>query len=188
MGWYNKVDYYYEQMEQAQNGEEEEEEQELEAGEWCQDLVGDDSAVDLYDCDYEAEEEEEDQDQQQDQQNDNGYYSSDYYTYELTEEQMDDISSVCAVYTGMIAAANAEVSANDGSYQSYTPHTTFNPEHETLFDYSAGKSSQSSGGKVFLWILLVAAVGAGAAAFFMQKNGASDKKKPLISENEGTMA
>merc|ERR1711935_765965 len=65
--WYNEVDYYYEQMEQAQNGEEEgeqddnEEEEELEAAEWCQDLIDEDSAVDLYDCDYEAEEEQEDE-------------------------------------------------------------------------------------------------------------------------------
>merc|ERR1711957_681480 len=60
--WYNEVDYYYEQMENAQNGEEEEEEEEEEddgeepeAAEWCQELVDDDAAVDLATCgNYEA--------------------------------------------------------------------------------------------------------------------------------------
>jgi len=187
--WYNKVDYYYEQMEEAQNGEEEEEEEEdeeeevPEAAEWCQELVGDDSAVDLYDCDYEAEEE-----QDEEEENNDDAVSYDWYSYELTEEQKDEISSVCAVYTGLVAAANAEVDANDGSYSSYKPHTTFNPEHETLFDYSKGSSSASTGGKVFGWILLVVAVGGAGAFAFMQKNAGGDKKKPLISENEGTMA
>jgi hypothetical protein len=188
--WYNEVDYYYEQMEQAQNGEEEEEqddneeEEELEAAEWCQDLIDEDSAVDLYDCDYEAEEEQEDENQDQD----DGYVAYDWYSYELSEQQQEDISTVCAVYTGMIAAADATVDSNDGSYSPYKSHTNFNPDHENLFDYSKGKSSSSNGGKVFGWILLVAVVGAAGAAFFMQKKSGGDKKKPLIAENEGTMA
>merc|ERR1712087_243191 len=123
----------------------------------------------------EAAEENEDEEAQ-----DDAYVSYDWYTYELSEEQQDDISSVCAVYTGLVAAANAEVDANDGSYSSYKPHTTFNPEHETLFDYSKGSSSASTGGKVFGWILLVVAVGGAGAFAFMQKNAGGDKKKPLI--------
>jgi len=186
--WYNQVDYYYEQMEQAQNGEEEEEEddeeeEEPEAAEWCQELVQEDVAVDVYDCGGYADEDEEEEEDQ----NDDGYVYYDWYTYELTEEQKDEIGSVCAVYTGMIAAANAEVDANDGSYSAYTPHTTYNPEHENLFNYETNSSS-SSGGKVFGWILL-ACVAIGAAGYFtMQKSQSNDKKKPLITEAEGTMA
>lgn len=189
--WYNEVDYYYEQMEKAQNGEDEEEEdeeedeEEPEAAEWCADLVGDDAGVNLYDCGIDADEEQDEDDEEEEQDENAVYY--DWYTYELSDEQMDEISSVCAVYTGMTAAANAEVDSNTGSYSTYKPHTTFNPDHETLFDYSKG-SSKASGGKIFGWILLVAVVGGGAAAFFMQKTAAGDKKKPLISENEGTMA
>lgn len=186
--WYNEVDYYYEMMEKAENGEEEEEEEDdeeyeaPEAAEWCQELIDEDTAVDLYDCDYEAPEEEEEEEQQDDQ-----YVSYDWYTYELSEEMKDEISNVCAVYTGLAAAANAEVDSNDGSYSNYKPHTTYNPEHENLFNYDNGKS-KTSGGAVFGWILLVVVVGGGAAAYFMQQSASGDKKAPLINENEGTMA
>jgi len=186
--WYNEVDYYYEQMEKAQNGEEEEEEEEddgeaPEAAEWCQELVDDDASADLYDCSgYEIEED------NNDDANGDDYVSNyDWYTFELTEEQDDDIQAVCAVYTGMVAAANAEVDADTGSYSYYVPRTTYNPDHENLFNYEQ-EGSKSSGGKAFLWILIVAVVGGGAAAFFMQKGAQNDKKKPLINESEGTMA
>merc|ERR1712176_950698 len=173
--WYNEVDYYYEQMEKAQNGEEEEEEEEdngeaPEAAEWCQELVQENEAVDLYDCgQYEA-----DEDEQNDDANGDDYVSNyDWYSFELTEEQEDDIQAVCAAYTG--------------GYSYYKPRTTFNPEHEGLFNYETEKS-KSSGGAVFLWILVVAVIGAGAGFFFFNKSSQNDKKKPLISEAEGTMA
>jgi hypothetical protein len=183
--WYNEVDYYYEQMEKAQNGEEEEEEEEEEyeapeAAEWCQELVQDDGAVNLYDCgEYEVAEENDDEEE-----GDDAAVSYDFYTYELTEEQTDEIGAVCAVYTGMIAAADAEVDSY-GGYNTYTPHTTYNPEHDNLFNYDKG--SKASGGAIFGWILLVVVVGGGAAAYFMQKSAGSDKKKPLI-ESEGQLA
>jgi len=188
--WYNEVDYYYEQMEAAQNDDEEEEEEEdddeeeeMEAGEWCQELVQEDTAVDLYDCaGYAAEEEEEEEEEE----NDDAAVYYDWYTYELAEEQVEDIQSVCAVFTGMTAAANAEVDANDGSYSNYKPRTTYNPEHENLFNYDK-PSSQSSGGSVFMWVLILAVVGGGAGAYFMQKSSTGDKNKPLI-EAEGTLA
>merc|ERR1712176_772285 len=168
--WYNEVDYYYEQMEKAQNGEEEEEEEEdngeaPEAAEWCQELVQENEAVDLYDCgQYEA-----DEDEQNDDANGDDYVANyDWYSFELTEEQEDDIQAVCAVYTGMIAAANAEVDENTGGYSTYNPHTNFNPEHEGLFNYEK-ESEKASGGKIFGWILLFVVVGGGAAAYFMQK-------------------
>jgi len=184
--WYNEVDYYYEQMENAQNGEEEEEEEEEddgeapEAAEWCQDLIDEDAAVDLYDCGgYEIPEEDDDN-------NGDDAVSYDWYTYELTEEQQDEIGAVCAVYTGMVEAVNAGTDEN-GAYSTYTPHTTYNPEHENLFNYETG-SDKASGGKVFGWIILIAVVGGGAAAYFMQSSTGGAKKQPLITEAEGTMA
>jgi hypothetical protein len=188
--WYNEVDYYYEQMEAAQNGEDEEEEEEEddgeepEAAEWCQELIDDDAAVDLATCgNYEAEEANDDENNDAD----DAVASYDWYTYELTEEQFDEIGSVCAVYTGMIAAADAAVDSDTGSYSTYKPHTTYNPDHENLFNYNKS-SSQASGGKIFGWILLFVVVAGGTAAFAMQKSTSSAKKQPLISENEGTMA
>jgi hypothetical protein len=183
--WYNKIDYYYEQLEKAENGEEEEEEQDEEqeepqAAEWCQELVQDDAAVDLYDCDYEAPE------QNDDEEADQYLGSYDWYSYELKEDQIDDISSVCAIYTGLAVAANAEYDQKKGGYKAYKPKTVYNGQNEGLFDYEK-KSSGSNGGKIFGIILLVAVVGGGAAAFFMQKKESS-KKQPLISENEGTLA
>merc|ERR1711865_774028 len=148
--WYNQVDYYYEQMEAAQNGEDEEEEEEDE------DEDGDDAVT-----------------------------SYDWYSYELTEEQKDEIGAVCAVYTGIITSA--EVDTDSGAYKNYNPHTTYNPEHEGLFNYDKNQSG-SSGGKIFGWILVLLVVGGGATAFMMQKGSSSDKKKPLIQESEGTMA
>jgi len=191
--WYNEVDYYYAQMEAAENGDDEDEEEEdedeeeevPEAAEWCQELVQEDVSVDLYDCAaYEAEEEEDNDD---DEANDDYVASYDWYSFELAEEQIEEIGAVCAVYTGMIAAANADVDADTGGYSNYKPHTTYNPEHENLFNYDQ-ESSTSTGGKVFGYILLFVVVAAGAGAFFMQKSAGSDKKKPLISEHEGTMA
>merc|ERR1712025_1355529 len=97
-----------EQMERAQNGEEEEEEEDdgeaPEAADWCQELVQDNTAANLNGCSgYEVEED------NNDDQNGDDYVSNyDWYSFELTEEQDDDIQAVCAVYTGMIAAANAE--------------------------------------------------------------------------------
>jgi hypothetical protein len=188
--WYNEVDYYYEQMEKAQNGEEEEEEEEEddgeepEAAEWCQELVDDDAAVDLATCgNYEAEEANDDEDQDQD----DAVASYDWYSYELTEEQFDEIGSVCAVYTGMIAAADATVDSDSGKYSTYKPRTTYNPDHENLFNYTNG-SAKASGGQIFGYILLFVVVAGAAVAFAMQKGSSSAKAQPLISENEGTMA
>jgi len=189
--WYNEVDYYYEQMENAQNGEEEEEEEEEEddgeepeAAEWCQELVDDDAAVDLATCgNYEAEEANDDEDEDQD----DAVATYDWYSYELTEEQFEEIGDVCAVYTGMIAAADATVDSDTGGYSAYKPHTTYNPEHENLFNYNNG-SNKASGGKIFGWILLFVVTAGAAVAFAMQKGSSSAKAQPLISENEGTMA
>jgi len=184
--WYNEVDYYYEQMEAAENGEEEEEEEEddgeePEAAEWCQELIQEDAAVDVYDCGgYEMEEEENDGDDD---------YASKYewYQFEISQEQSDEIGAVCTVYT--TAPANDDAAANGGYY---TPHTVYNGDNGNLFNYERGNSKNSngmSGSAIFGLIIVFVAVVGGAAAFMMKKSGGSaDKKKPLINENEGTMA
>jgi len=185
--WYNEVDYYYEQMENADNDDEEEEEEddgeEPEAAEWCQELVQEDIAVDIADCgNYEAEEEDNEDDDYADK--------YDWYQFELTADQSDEIGAVCTFYTTAFEA-NDDAVAGDG-YSYYTPHTVYNDENGNLFNYergSADESSGMSGGAIFGIIVLVVVVAGGAAAFFMKKSGDSgEKKKPLINENEGTMA
>jgi len=183
--WYNEVDYYYEQMEAAENGEEEEEEEEEddgeapEAAEWCQELVQEDVAVDIDDCGgYEAEEAED---------SDDDYAAKyDWFKSELTQEQSEAIGAVCTVYTS--EASNDD--AAGGSSSGYTPHTVYNGENGSLFNYDKASSGNGgmSGGAIFGVILLLVCVAGGAAAFFTKKSGSNaDKKKPLINE-EGTMA
>jgi len=185
--WYNEVDYYYEQMEKAQNGEEEEEEaeedeEEPEAAEWCQELVQEDAAVDLYDCGgYEAAEENDDQE------GDDYVNNYDWYSFELTEEQVDDMGASCAVYTGMITAANAEYDDKKGEYSKYKPHTTYNGNNAGLFNYDKASSESGMSGGAVVGIVVFLAVLGGAAAFFMSQGSGGDKKKPLI-ESEGTLA
>jgi len=189
--WYNEVDYYYEQMEAAQNGDDEEEEEEeddeeeLEAAEWCQELVQEDVSINLYDCGgYVAEEDNNDDD------GDDYTATYDWYSFELTAEQFEEMGAVCSVYTGLTAAANYDAYSEDGGDQYYKPHTVYNGENAGLFNYdkASANSGGMSGGGVFGIILLLVVVGGGAAAYFMKKSPNGDKKKPLISENEGTMA
>lgn len=182
--WYNEVDYYYEQMEAAENGEEEEEEEEEdngdpEAAEWCQELVQEDVAVDIYNCGgYEG----------NDGENKDDDFAAQYkwYNFELQAEEADEIGAVCTVYTTVPSYDDA------GAFSGYTPHTVYNGENGSLFNYERGNSNDSegmSGGAIFGIIILVAAVGGAAAFFFVKKSGAAgDKKKPLINESDGTMA
>jgi len=185
--WYNEVDYYYEQMEAAENGddeaeeedEDEEEEEEPEAAEWCQELVQEDVAVDVADCGgYEAEEEEE---------GDDDYAAQyDWYVFDLTANQYEDIGAVCLVYSTEGQVTDDDGNAGNGGYVS---NTVYNGDNEGLFNYDKASASGGgmSGGAIFFVILVVVACAGGAAAFFMKKSGGSaDKKKPLI--NEGTMA
>merc|ERR1712048_665386 len=136
MGWYNEVDYYYEQMEKAENGEEDEEEddgEEPEAAEWCEELVQEDAAVDIYDCGgYEAEEEEN---------NDDDFAAKyDWYNFELTADQAEGIGAVCSIYTAVAAYDDA------GEYSGYTPYTVYNGENGALFNYERGSTESESSG------------------------------------------
>merc|ERR1712161_2520 len=154
--WYNEVDYYYEQMEAAENGDDEAEEE-----------------------DDEEEEEEQDGD-------DAGYAAQyDWYVFDLTANQYEDIGAVCTVYSTEGQVSNDDGTAGNG----YVSNTVYNNENAGLFNYDKASANGSgmSGGAIFFVILLLVACAGGAAAFFMKKSGGSaDKKKPLI--NEGTMA
>jgi hypothetical protein len=171
--WYNEVDYYYEQMNGEQQQEQEEDNGEApEAAEWCKEVVEND-AVDLYDCGgYYPE-------------NDNNQEGDDYvnqyewYQYELTADDAEDVMAVCYAVQQM-----------EGELHK---HTVFNSEHEGLFDYHRNKktttSSGMSGGAIagIVVLVLVAVGGAfGAMTYFKNKSG-EDKKKPLINE-EGQLA
>lgn len=194
--WYNKVDYYYEQMEAAENGEDEEEEEDEEdeedpeAAEWCQEIVQEDTAVDIYDCGgYEAEEQD-DEDENNDDENNNAA-NYEWYTYELYAEEVDDIGAVCTAFNTEEVAQDDDSYVYNGKKEGYTPHTVYNGENAGLFNYEKATdgSNGMSGWGIFGIIVLVAGlVGAGAFVFMKKSSGSSGKKQPLINDNEGTMA
>jgi hypothetical protein len=171
--WYNEVDYYYQQ----QNGEQQAEQQEEdngevpEAAEWCQELVRDDAAVDLYDCGGYAPED------NGDEEGDDYVNTYAWYSYELKAEDADNVQAVC------YAVQNLQ-----GEH-----HTSYNSNLESLFDYKKNNSSGSSrnmspGGIAGIVILVLVLVGAVAGGmFFFKKKDSADKKKPLINE-EGQLA
>jgi len=194
--WYNKVDYYYEQMEAAENGEEEEEEEEEdeeepEAAEWCQQIVQEDTAVDIYDCGgYEAEEQNDDQEDENDDGNNAANYE--WYSYELYAEEADDIGAVCTAYnTEEYVPENGEEYVYNGKKEGYTPHTIYNGENGNLFNYEKpgdGSSGVPAWGIIAIVVVVLGLVGGGAFMMMKKSSGSSSKKQPLINENDGTMA
>jgi len=210
--WYNQVDYYYEQMEAAENNdddaaedddeEEDEDEEEPEAAEWCQDIVQEDIAVDINDCGgYEADDEDDDENN-----GDDDYAAVyDWYRFELTADQSEDIGAVCTVYqTSFGAAANddAAAAADDGEeYDGYTPHTVYNGDNGGLFNYERGNDGNNefdffglSTNAIIIVstvVFAVAVVGVAAVMFLKKKSGeggSTDKKKPLMNDGDGAMA
>merc|ERR1711966_223085 len=144
--------------------------------------------VDYYYEQMEAAENGEEEVEEEENDGDDDYASKyEWYQFEISQEQSDEIGAVCTVYT--TAPANDDAAANGGYY---TPHTVYNGDNGNLFNYERGNSKNSngmSGSAIFGLIIVFVAVVGGAAAFMMKKSGGSaDKKKPLINENEGTMA
>mmetsp|Transcript_31359 Transcript_31359/g.52308 ORF Transcript_31359/g.52308 Transcript_31359/m.52308 type:complete len:523 (+) Transcript_31359:73-1641(+) len=165
--WYNEVDYYYQQM-NGENQEEEQEEdngEEPEAAEWCQEIVQQDTAVDLYDCaGYYPE-------NNGDEEGDDYVNNYEWYQYELGAEDAEDIQAVCYVVKNL-----------EGEL-----HTSFNGDHAGLFNYKRNKNSVTAGGMsggavAGIVILVLVIVGAAAGAMMMKNKSGEDKKKPLISE------
>jgi hypothetical protein len=171
--WYNEVDYYYQnQNAEQQDGEQEEDNGEVpEAAQWCQELVRDDSAVDLYDCGGYAPED------NGDEEGDDYVNTYAWYSYELKAEDAENVQAVCYVVQNL-----------QGEH-----HSSYNGNLESLFDYKKTNKSGSSGGLspggiagiVILVLVVVGAVAGGM--FFLKKKDSTDKKKPLINE-EGQLA
>jgi hypothetical protein len=172
--WYNEVDYYYQQQngENQQQQQQEDNGQAAEAAEWCRELVGQDRAVNLYDCGGYAPEEGNGDEEGDD-------YAGNYawYSYELGAEDSENMQAVCYVVQNL------------GTEH----HTSFNSDHSGLFNYKRNKkgassSGMSAGGIAGVVILVLVVVGAAAGGVVYMKNKeTSDKKKPLINE-EGQLA
>lgn len=130
-------------------------------------------AVSLYDCG--ADQNGDNQDEQADEED---AYLSTYawYSYQLTQNQMQDGAEVCQAIKSL------------------------NGEYSTLYDKSSGgtlynykknwanttKNGMRPGGVATLIIFIVLA-SAGAAAYFVKSKKGGDKRAPLLNA-EGTMA
>jgi hypothetical protein len=100
-----------------------------------------------------------------------------WYSYQLSADQANDGAQVCQVIKGL----------NGGSSTLYDKKSS-----GTLYTYkknwnSKNKNGMRPGGVATLVIFIVLAAAA-AAAFIVKKRKTNDKKTPLISETEGTLA
>lgn len=102
-----------------------------------------------------------------------------WYHYQLTADEADDGAKVCQVIKGL----------NGGSSTLYEKKSS-----GTLYTYkknwnknNKNKNGMRPGGVATLVIFIVLAAAA-AAAFIVKKRKTNDKKTPLISETEGTLA
>lgn len=169
--------YEYEQEEEDEN-DEEEEYQAPEAAEWCKDLFdGEMEAVNMYDCGADQNEEEEQEDEEEEY--DQNLYYYDWYSYQLSEEQVDDSSEVCQAVKNL----NGEYTT---VYDKKQGGNLYN--YKKNWSSNSSSSGMGSGGAITLVVLLVAAAGAAAAFVFKTDKAAGDKKAPLINNADGTMA
>jgi len=161
--------YEYQQNDEQANQEEQQEDPE--AAEWCNNLFdGNMEALNLANCgaDNNAADEE--------QEEDANLATYSWYSYQLTADQADDGNQVCQVIKGL----------NGGSSTLYDKKNS-----GTLYTYkknwNKNKNGMRPGGVATLVIFIVLAAAA-AAAFIVKKRKTNDKKTPLISETEGTLA
>merc|ERR1719352_1391055 len=91
-----------------ENGEEEEEEEEEEddgeANEYCQNLFEEEDTLDLETCGADGDEEEEEEEEEY-----NRNYEIDWYTYTLTENDVEDSAKVCKVVAGLEGNTSTEI-------------------------------------------------------------------------------
>ena len=183
----NPTDCYYEEIkytnpydyqndgnanEQAQNDD-----KAYQAGDWCAQLFdGQFQAVDLYDC---GGQQNDNNNNNQAQQNDDAVANSEWYKYELTQNDMEDEYAVCTI-----------VQKLEGEYKK--SHVYVTSQSGTTFHYEKTTQKKGlSGGSVAAIVIICVLVAAGGAAWaFQGKRKSMDKKKqPLINGlNAGTMA
>lgn len=133
-------------------------------------------AINLYDCGVNQND---DQNDDQNQEYDDYLDSYGWYSYQLSQNDLQDGSSVCQA-----------VKAFDGEYSTVYDKTNGG----TLYNYKknwGNKNSSKSGmrpGGVATLVILIILVAAAVAAFVVKSKKPSDKRTPLINNNEGTMA
>jgi hypothetical protein len=174
--YYQEVEYInpYTEMDDEEENQEEDNGEAPEAAEWCQQLFnGDFAATNTADCGADGDEEQEEQEEQEEDENAVNY---DWYTYDLTEDQMEDTYEVCQV-----------INAIEGDYQ----HVYDSKSSGRLYNYKRNKNQSNSGGLgagaiVFILLATIGVAAAGVVLYTKSKKGEGDKKAPLI--NDGTMA
>lgn len=109
------------------------------------------------------------------QEEDENLANYDWYSYQLSQEQINDGDEVCKVLKGLNGAATTLYDKNSaGSLYTYKK-------------VSSNKNGMRPGGVATLVIFIVLAAAA-AAAFIVKKKKTNDKKTPLISAADGTLA
>lgn len=134
-------------------------------------------AVNLYDCGYDQNAEQNDQDADQEYDENLDYYS--WYSYQLSQDQVDDGTEVCMAVKNL-----------NGGYTTLYDKTSGG----TLYNYKKnwGNSSNSKNGMrpggVATLIIFIVLASAGAAAYFVKSKKGGDKRAPLLGNADGTMA
>jgi hypothetical protein len=161
--------------EDEEDNDEEEEYEAPEAAEWCQDLFdGDFEATNMYDCAADADEDQ--NDDAEDEYDENLDTYSSWYSYQLSEEAMDDEAATCEIIKALETGETYTVydKENSGVLYNYKQNNNLN------------QSGGMSGGAVAGVVILVIVAAAAGAALMSKGKSSSDKKAPLI--NNGSMA
>lgn len=115
----------------------------------------------------------------QEQEYDDNLDTYGWYSYQLSQNQAEDATEVCKVIQG---------------WDTKQTHTVYDKTSGgTLYTYkkNKGQNSKKSGmrpGGVAALVIFIVLVAAGVAAFVMKNKKKGDKRAPLISSTDGTMA